>query len=304
MSNFVVIFLCLLFGYLFRYFKLVKKGGHLAINTWVIYVGLPSIALKYIPQIEWNIDYMYTALLPFLAFGTSYVILKVLNTWFKFSNRTLYTLIIVAGLSNTSFIGFPLVSTYYGEGFLKVAIVSDQVTFFTLSLFGVLLAAGSRDIFEDNKEKYLYILKRLLTFPPFIACIIALIFHDYLKYETLNDLFSSFAATVSPMALFSIGLQLNFKRISHELKGLYAGLFVKLLLIPVLALAFIYVLGLKGDFFRVSVFEMSMPCLVASSIVVEKFGLNVKFANTLIGISILIGILLSFVWYSVINTLL
>ena len=304
MSNFIVIFLCLLFGYLFRYLKLVKKGGHLAINTWVIYVGLPSIALKYIPQIEWNMGYIYTAFLPFLAFGTSYVFFKALNIWFKFSNRTLYTLIIVAGLSNTSFIGFPLVSTYYGEEFLKVAIVSDQVTFFTLSLFGVLLAAGSRDIFEDDKEKYLYILKRLLTFPPFIACIIALIFHDYLKYEALNNLFSSFSATVSPMALFSIGLQLNFTRISHELNGLYAGLLVKLFIIPFVALLLIYLLGLNGDFFRVSVFEMTMPCLVASSIVVEKFGLNVKFANTLIGISILIGILLSFVWYSVINTLL
>jgi len=270
----------------------------------VIYVGLPSIALKYIPHIEWSMDYMYTALLPFLGFATSYVFFKTLNNWLKFSKRTLYTLIIVAGLSNTSFIGFPLVSTYYGEEFLKVAIVSDQVTFFTLSLFGVLLAAGSRDIFVDDKAKYLFIFKRLITFPPFVACIVALIFHEYLRYDVLNDVFSSFASTVSPMALFSIGMQLNFKRISHELNALYAGLLVKLFFIPVVALSLFYILDLKGDFFRVSVFEISMPCLVASSIIIEKFGLNVKFANTLIGISILIGILLSFVWYSVINTLL
>lgn len=304
MSNFVVIFLCLLFGYLFRYFKLIKKGGHLAINTWVIYVGLPSIALRYIPQIQWSMDYLFTALLPFLGFGTSYVFFKALNTWFKFSKRTLYTLIIVAGLSNTSFIGFPLVSTYYGEEFLKVAIVSDQVTFFTLSLFGVLLAAGSRNIFVNDTTKYFYILKRLFTFPPFIACLIALLLQDYLQYEPMNEVFSSFASTVSPMALFSIGLQLNFKRISYELNALYVGILVKLLLIPIIALLLFYVLDLQGDFFRVSVFEMSMPCLVASSIIIEKFGLNVKFANTLIGFSIIIGLMLSYLWYSVINTLL
>jgi len=304
MSNFVVIFLCLLFGYLFRYFKLIKKGGHLAINTWVIYVGLPSIALKYIPQIQWSMDYMYTALLPFLGFGVSYLFFKGLNRWFKFSKRTLYTLIIVAGLSNTSFIGFPLVSTYYGEEFLKVAIVSDQITFFTLSLFGVLLAAGSRNIFDDNNTKYFFILKRLFTFPPFIACLVALLLKDYLKYEVMNEVFTSFASTVSPMALFSIGLQLNFKRISYELNALYVGILVKLLLIPSIALLLFYLLDLNGDFFRVSVFEMSMPCLVASSIIIEKFGLNVKFANTLIGFSIIIGLMLSYLWYSVINTLL
>lgn len=304
MSNFVVIFLCLVIGYLFRYFKLVKKGGHLAINTWVIYVGLPAIALKYIPQIDWNIDYAYTAMLPFVAFGLSYVVFSVLNIWLHFSKRTLYTLIIISGLSNTSFIGFPLVSTYYGEEYLKVAIVSDQVTFFTLSSLGVLLASSVRDIFPSNKEKYTYILRRIISFPPLIACLVALIFSELLKQEELNDVFSTFASTVSPLALFSIGLQLNFKRISHELYALFAGVIVKLLLIPVTAILLFYALDLKGDFFRVSVFEMAMPCLVASSIVVEKFGLNVKFANTLIGISIVVGLLLSYMWYSVINTLL
>lgn len=304
MSNFLVIFLCLLFGYLFRHFRLIKKGGHLAINVWVIYVGLPAIALKYIPQIQWSMDYIYTALLPFLGFGVSYIFFRALNSWFRFSNRTLYTLIIVAGLSNTSFIGFPLVSTYYGDEFLKVAIVSDQVTFFTLSLFGVLLAAGSRNIFADDKTKYIYIAKRLFTFPPFIACLVALVCHDYLKFDALNQLFSSFASTVSPMALFSIGLQLNFKRISSELNALYVGILVKLFLIPIISVLLFYFLDLKDDFFRVSVFEMSMPCLVASSIIVEKFGLNVKFANTLIGFSIIIGLMLSYLWYSVINTLL
>lgn len=304
MSNFIVIFLCLLFGYLFRYFKLIKKGGHLAINTWIIYVGLPAIALKFIPQIQWNFDYIYTAILPLICFGVSYVFFQILNKWLKFSKRTLYTLIIVSGLSNTSFIGFPLVSTYYGEEYLKVAIVSDQVTFFTLSLFGVLMAAGAKNIFSTDKEKYSYIFKRIITFPPLIACVIALIFHAYLENETLHNVFTSFAATVSPMALFSIGIQLNFKRISHELAALYAGLALKLLVIPIVVVAILFLLNLKGNFFRVSAFEMTMPCLVASSIVVEKFGLNTKFANTLIGISIIVGVILSWIWYSVINTLL
>ncbi len=39
MSNFILIFLCLTLGYVFRSLKLIKKGGHLAINTWVIYVA-------------------------------------------------------------------------------------------------------------------------------------------------------------------------------------------------------------------------------------------------------------------------
>ena len=304
MSNFIIILLCLLFGYLFRCTNLIKKGGHQAINIWIIYVGLPAIALKYIPQIEWSFNYIYTAILPVFVFGLSYIFFQFINRWMHFSKRTLYTLIVVSGLSNTSFIGFPLVSTLYGEEYLKIAIVSDQVTFFTLSFFGVLLATSVKDVFKSSKEKFSYIFKRIVTFPPLIACFIALVFPHYLHANILTEVLSSFAATVSPMALFSIGLQLNFKRISNEVFALCTGIGFKLLIAPIFVISLFYALNLNGIFFRVSVFEMVMPCLVAASIVVEKFGLNVKFANTLIGISIVIGLVLSLVWYSVINTLL
>src|SRR5690606_20969251 len=114
----------------------------------------------------------------------------------------------------------------------------------------------------------------------------------------------SLAATLTPMASFFIGIQMNFKRISHALTALYTAVFVKLLVAQTACLLLVYLLGLHGNVFRVSVYQMTIACLFDSCHVLEKFGLNVKFANTLIGVSIVVGILLSFAWYSVINTLL
>lgn len=304
MSNFLIIFLCLVFGYLLRYFNITKKDGHLSINSWVIYVGLPAVALKYIPQIEWELAYLYTALLPILCFSLSYIFFSILNRWTNFSKRTLNTIIIVAGLSNTSFIGFPLVSTFYGQDYLKVAIVSDQVTFFTLSFLGVFLATSSQDVFISNRQKYTYIAKRLLQFPPLIACIVALFFSKFLIHKEFVIIFDSFAATVSPLALFSIGMQLNFQRINKEIIALTYGVLFKIVMVPIIFILLFYFLGLHGVFFKVSIFEMALPCLVSSSIIIEKFGLNSKLANSLIGFSILFGLLIIYVWYSVMNTLL
>lgn len=304
MSNFFIIIFCLIVGYLFRHFNLAGKNDYKIVNTWVIYVGLPSIALLYIPSIDWSLSYIFTAALPILFFFLSYLFFNIINRWFNYSKRTITTLAIVSGLSNTSFVGFPLIISFFGEEQLKIGIVSDQVTFFTLSTFGVLLAAGSKSIFPSQKEKMSFILKRLFTFPPFLACLIALLLGRFFINDDLSSFFRALAATVSPLALFSIGMQLHFKNLKKEIKMISVSLIYKLILVPSLAILLAILLGLKGVFYQVSVFEMAMPCLVASSMIIEKFGLNVKLSNTIIGLSIVVGLGLSFVWYCFIIILL
>lgn len=304
MSNFILVIFCLLVGFLFKYFHLSSKNDYKIINKWVIYVGLPSIALLHIPSIEWNLAYVFTAVLPIIVFWLSYLFFSLLGRWFNYSNRTIITLAIVAGLSNTSFVGFPLIITFFGEEKLSIGIVSDQVTFFTLSTFGIMLAASSKSIFNSKKEQFIFIIKRLLTFPPFLACLFALVFGSYISNIEFTHFFNMLAMTVSPLALFSIGMQLRFKNIKKEISTINMALLYKLLLAPVIVLLLGFSLGLKGIVYQVSVFEMAMPCLVASSMIIEKFGLNVKLSNTIIGISIIAGLFLSFLWYSVISTLL
>lgn len=304
MVNFFIIAVCLLIGYLFRFFRLATKDSYKIVNNWIIYVGLPSIAFLYIPKIDWNLGYLFTGLLPVFIFALSYLFFLVIQPLFKFSDRTFTTLVIVSGLSNTSFIGFPLIISFFGSEQLRIGVVSDQATFFVLSSLAVLLATNSRSKSYSFAEKTGLVFRRIITFPPFIAAVSALFFQEALRQDYLEAFFSSLAVTVSPLALFSIGMQLHFHHIGKELKAISTSLFYKLLLAPVCALLIAFCMGWKGVFFQVSVFEMAMPSLVSASVVIQNFGLNVKLANTIIGLSILLGLILSFLWHSVIITLL
>lgn len=291
-------------GFIVRQTKLVDANAYKGINIWVIYIALPAVALKCIPQIDWNIAYLFTVLLPFLVFGGSFLFFRYLNIFLKLSNRNLRTLILVSGLSNTSFIGFPLIITFFGEEYLKIGIVSDQTTFFILSSWGVILAFGARKVRFKTQSRTSLVVKRVFTFPPLIACIIAIVFRDIWLNDTPQRLFNAFASTVSPLALFSIGMQLNFKNWKKEMNLISYSLFYKLILGPSILIAFTLLMGLHGPFYQVSVFEMVMPSLVATSVVIQQFGLNTKLANTIIGVSIIVGLFLSFIWHSVIITLL
>ncbi|TJZ53245.1 AEC family transporter [Sphingobacterium olei] len=304
MLNFLVILISLVAGFIVKQTKLVDANAYKGINIWVIYIALPAVALKCIPQIDWNIAYMFTVVLPFLVFGGSFLFFQYLNIFLKLSNRNLRTLILVSGLSNTSFIGFPLIITFFGEEYLKIGIVSDQTTFFILSSWGIILALGAKRVGFKTEDRNSFIIKRVFSFPPFVACIIAVIFHDVWLNEVSQGLLSTFASTVSPLALFSIGMQLNFKNWKKELNLISYSLFYKLILSPFILIILTLLMGLHGTFYQVSVFEMVMPSLVATSVVVQQFGLNTKLANTIIGVSIIIGLFLSLIWHSVIITLL
>lgn len=291
-------------GFLVRQTKLTDASAHKGINIWVIYIALPAVALKFIPQIDLNIAYLYTILLPFIVFGGSFLFFKSLNLILKLSNRNLITLILVSGLSNTSFVGFPLIITFFGEEYLKIGIVSDQTTFFILSSAGVILAIDAKKSSQKTENRISFIVKRVFTFPPLIACIIAVIFRDVWLTNASQEVLTAFASTVSPLALFSIGMQLSFKNWKKEFSLISYSLFYKLILAPAVLIVLTFFIGLHGTFYRVSVFEMVMPSLVATSLVIQQFGLNTKLANSTIGVSVIIGLFLSFIWHSVIITLL
>ena len=304
MTNFFVILFCLAIGYALREWKIVKPGDYKSINTWLIYVGLPAIALRYIPEIDWHTDYLLTAALPFFVFGLSYLFFNMLGRWVNFSKRTILTLTIISGLNNTSFVGFPLIISFFGDSYLKVGVVSDQVTFFILSTLGVLLATSYSSKFADNRQKMIYIFRRIIFFPPFVACVVALVFAPFLREQGFVSFFSALASTVSPLALFSIGIQLHFQKMSRELSAISYSLLFKLILSPLAVLILCWALDLKGPFFQVSAFEMMMPSLVSASLIIQQFGLNVKLANTIIGLSILLGLALSYFWFTVVTAVL
>lgn len=105
-----------------------------------------------------------------------------------------------SGYSNTSFIGFPLISALYGEGLLSIAIICDQTMFLALSTLGIIAALRGGSSSGTISAKF--ILKRLFTFPPFLGCISALILSQVVNLEPVEPFFDKLAATVGAWLYF------------------------------------------------------------------------------------------------------
>ena len=96
-------------------------------------------------------------------------------------------MIICAGLSNTSFLGFPIIEALYGEEGLKTAIIVDQPgSFVVLSTLGVLVAT----VYSKGNLSSVQIAKKIAFFPPFvtfcIACLMNVFQFDFYEWGQLS----------------------------------------------------------------------------------------------------------------------
>ncbi len=301
MINFVLIAVCIIAGMIFKSTKTIHPDAHKGINTWVLYLALPAVSFKYLPKVQWSLEMLFPILSTVLIAVGSSILVLFYSRIKNYSRRSRSTMELASGYSNTSFIGFPLIAAFYGEQYLSIAIICDQTMFLMLSTMGIITAlkGGSK----SGKISSIFILKRLFTFPPFLGCISALILSQFFNLDFAEPLFDKLAATVAPLALFSVGLQLKFNGWRKLIPQISTSMLYKLILAPLCVLVLALVFDIKEDIAKISILEAAMPTVITSSIIAEQFRLNTKLINLIIGISILVGFVTTGIWFEIIEFL-
>lgn len=301
MENIILLFLCLVLGVLFQKVKQFPVNAHQTLNQFVIYVSLPALALYYIPKIEISLSLLYPLGIAWLGFGLSFLFFYSLGSYLKWSKKLIGCLILTSGLSNTSFVGFPIIEALYGSEGLKTAIIVDQPgSFVVVTTLGILVAAS----FSRGNLSTSEIMMKIIKFPPFIAFTIAMMCTVFsFEFPTVfQNAFLRIGNTVSPIALVAVGLQLKIDTKSRHWSFLTLGLLFKLMLMP----AFFYffyrkILGGKGIEIDVSIMEASMAPMITGAILASNYGLKPKLSSMMVGIGIPISLITTAIWYYILK---
>jgi len=68
MSNIVLLFICLAIGILLRKSGRAPENTHVALNTFIIYVSLPSLTLLQLHDVRWQPSLLYAVAMPWILF--------------------------------------------------------------------------------------------------------------------------------------------------------------------------------------------------------------------------------------------
>jgi predicted permease len=297
LDNIILLIVCLLLGLLLQRVKVFPENAHQTLNQFVIYISLPALALIYIPQIEIEFSLLYPILSSWIVLFFSLLVIPLLSKIFDWDRKTTGCLLLTAGFGNTSFVGFPVIEALYGTEALKFALLVDQPgSFVAITTIGVIIAS----VYSKGKTPKRVLARKILFFPPFITFLLALSMNFtgvQVKGVPLGVL-EPLGATITPLALLSVGLQLAVDMKDNRLIPLVFGLGYKQILAH-LILFLICVIGCNGSGVIINVgnMEAAMAPMVVGSIIALTHGLNPRLATLMIGIGVPVSFLTLAFWY-------
>jgi len=299
MENFIVTMTYLLLGVGLRRLPRFPEETGNVLNLYVIYVSLPAVVLLKVPELQFSPELLVPTLMPWAMLLLSALAILFSARIFKWSREITGSLLLLVPLGNTSFLGIPMVSAFFGEGAISYAVIYDQLgSFLALATYGTVvisLYGGGA-----NRPGLTDVVKKIVTFPPFIALVLAVASKSLSYPPVAVKILESLAGTLVPVVMIAVGFQLTIKLSREALGPLGFGLALKLAAAPLLALAGCRLLGLSGEAVKVSIFEAGMPPMVSAGALAILAGLAPSLTAALVGL----GIIMSFVTLPVLYYLL
>ena len=294
MSNIILLLACLLIGVILRGLKVLPENAPMTLNSLIVNVFVPAITLRHAVDLEFSADAFLPVLAAWVVFGAAFLFFNLIKKQAQLDRPTVGALIVVAGISSISFVGFPIFEMLYGAEGLRAGIMMSQAgTFVVCSTAGIVVVSIYAE--KGNGINWLKIVKDILIFPPFAAFIIA-IFLKIIGYQhpsVIADFLDKLGSPMSVAALLSIGLQMDFSSDKSQQRALMMGLFFKLLIAPLLIFILFFIFLKQTSIpAKVSVVGSTLGSMNTIGIVAIRKGLNPALITKMLAISIPLSLLL------------
>ena len=278
MENFILI------GALFRRIKAFPDTTAQALNMFALYVSLPAVILLKVPQLNFTVEMLVPALLPWAMLLLTAVLVLAVGKRCGWPRQIIGVLLLVVPIGNTSFMGVPMVNAFFGEAGIPYLITYDQLgTMLMFATYGSIILALYG---KDDALRPVEVVRRMLLFPTTLALLAGLLLSGWSYPPQLVKVLENIATTLTPLVMTAIGFQLRLRQQRTVVAPLTFGLAVKLVIAPVFALLICRLFGLHGLAVDVSIFEAGMPPMVTAGALAIAAGIAPDLAAALVSLGI------------------
>ncbi len=301
MANLILLGLCFTAGIVLRRYLKLPQGTPAVLNAFIINISYPALVLLYVHRLHLRLDLLLPISAGWLFFALSFVVIRWLGKRMKWTRSTIGCMILLCGLGNTSFLGLPMIEVFFGKDGIPIGLLLDQFgSFLVLSTVGIIVASVYSGSTLDKRT----IIRRIVTFPPFLSMLAALILIPLNFPPELEQVFERLGQTLAPLALVSVGFQLRVSHFREYRKSVVLGLFLKMLIFPlVLFGVYSMISGERGLLFNVMIFESAMPPMITAAIIAAEYHLEERLAAMLAAVGIIVSFLSLTGWWWVLTVL-
>lgn len=264
-------------GAVLRATGVMKREHSKALNAVIIYAALPALIFRvvYTAPLSWEIARV--AAVAWIASLGCFAVAWALARALRLPRATAGGFMIVAAIGNTGYLGYPVAKMLLGELALSRAVFYDVFGTVVL-LFTIGIAVASRH--GDHEEGPVSVVKELLTFPAFVALALALAARLVPWPQAVETPVREWLVLCGnmavPLIMVSLGLSLSAEGFRSAPAALGAVAAVKLLLSPAIGLGAALLLR-ESESLRLVVLQASMPTVMLSLVIGERFKLDTDF---------------------------
>lgn len=260
-------------GLLIRRKPNVVEPAIQVLNRHILFVALPALILLRVPDLVLDQSAAVPVALAWTVILTSAAAVYLLARRAGWSREVTGALLLVVPLSNSAFVGVPVVDAIFDGAATSYAVLYDQLgNFMGLAIYAAIVVAVWGD--ANEKPSAGSIARRIFVFPPFVVLLVALVLPSNALPGAVETVFELLALTIAPCALVIVGMQLDMAVPAHLRRPLISGLAIKLALAPLLVMASSLLLGLGGAPVQASLIQAAMPPMITAGLVGIAGGLS------------------------------
>jgi malate permease and related proteins len=289
MENLIIIFALLLLGMILNRLKILPENASQSLNLFIIYVSLPALILLQVPRLTFSKELLVPIILPWVMVIVSALLVILASRLLKWQRQITGALLLMVPLGNTSFFGIPMIEAFWGTESVSYGVLYDQFgTFLALTTYGSIILA----IYSDSeKPTPAAIVKKICLFPPFIALVLGLLSMNVPYPAVLVSVLQGIAASLVPVVMVAIGLQIRLKLAPGSWTPFTIGLAIKLVAAPLIATGLCFALNLDSLAVKVAIFEAGMPPMVTAGALALIAGLAPELTAALVGLGLMASFL-------------
>jgi len=300
MSSLFILVVYIFIGFILQHSKLRVQNLHLTLNKFLINIAIPAVILLETPKLQFSMDNLIPMYIAWATMGTSALLVYFLSKRYQFSKNVTGSLMLVTVLPNSTLVGIPMISAYFGAGSLPIIVLYDQLgTSLWLAVYATIIVA-----FYTSKGAVSYsaILIKILRFPPLIAFVFAMTYGALTDFIFITNALEIITLGLVPAALISVGLQLKFKIETDEIKPFVISILIKLIFAPALAIFICYIFGWLDLFIaKISIMEAGMASMITAGVIASINGLAPRLSNAIVAYSISFSFFTSWILYILIR---
>lgn len=263
-------------GFLSRKFGVLKLGDERVLSAYVYFFALPALFLVDLAETTFVAETLTFVLAGVIPIFVVVVVFGLLYVVFRFSRDTFYLLALSTVFGSIAFFGIPFVS---------FALPSEQIEHLatlaaaSIGIVAIAVTIALLEFYQLDKSPKIDALKHVagrLAKNPLIISILVGILISVVGVEIpspVSTVFHMVGGTTSAVAVFMLGAFLYGKKYANLKLGFGLSL-LRIILLPVVALATLTLFDLPAVNQSVLVLMHAMPVAVSLSVLSERYNFH------------------------------